>query len=58
MMQDQEATWKTRSLLYLGSVLLRTAVADVQRTTYKVILHINDEERVRGTNNLEKGGGK
>lgn len=37
---------------YLCSIVLGTAVADVQRATYKVILHIDNEERVRRTNNL------
>lgn len=46
---------------YLCSIMLGTAVADVQRTTYKVILHIHHEEGVSGAHNLrggEKGEGK
>lgn len=41
------------NILYLQSVLLRRAVADVQRTGYEIVLDVDNEEYVDGSYNLQ-----
>lgn len=39
---------------YLDSIVLGTTVADIQRTTYKVILHIYHKKGIGRPHNLQQ----
>lgn len=50
----QRASYSYFSLyLYLQSVLLRRAVADVQRTGYEIVLDVDYKKYVDGSYNLQ-----
>lgn len=45
--------WANNILSYLITILLGTAVSDVQRTAYEIILHIDDEKYIHWSDNLQ-----